>query len=299
MSECSLDALATEIRGRLGPAPAATPPPQVSIVVPTHDGAELLRRMLDGLAERTDYAHWELIVVDNASSDGTSELLQEEGRSLPLSVVVNEANESFSDACNQGAALAGGELLLFMNNDVEPFESGWLQELVACTGAVGDGAVAATLVCRDEEHGRSFRYGYGVQHRGHSFQPEDGRRVPVLRGWEADPLDEALGEDMECDAVGAACLMVPRAAFEQVGGFSGGYFYGCEDVDLCLKLRAAGMRIVCSGRSIAVHHPVSTRRRVPFEQARRVKLANRQLLWERWGPQLDGAERQSIRSPAG
>lgn len=256
------------------------------MVVLNRDGAGMLGRMLTGLVEQTDYPGFELIVVDNGSTDDSLDLVRRVDAPFPISIVANPHNESFSDGCNQGAALARGDLLLFLNNDVEPFERGWLRELVACRQASEAGAVAATLVCLDEEHERSFPCGYGVQHRGLAFREEGGMIHPVLDGWEADPLDAELGEDAERQAVAAACVLVGREAFERVGGFSHGYVYGAEDVDLCLKLRSAGFPVLLSGRSIAIHHPVSTRRAAPFEEERARKLANRLVLWERWGPQL-------------
>lgn len=278
--------LAAEIRRRIGPVPADGDPPLVSIVVLNRDGAHLWRRLLRGLVEWTEYSRFELIVIDNASGDDSLELVRRAEAPFPITIVANHHNESFSDACNQGAELARGELLLFLNNDVEPFEPGWLSELVACLRASSAGAVSATLVCLDEEHERSFAHGYGVQHRGLEFHEEDGMIHPRLRGWEADPLDEQLGEDDEPPALAAACVMVERAAFEQVGGFTHGYVYGAEDIDLCLKLRAAGLRVICSGRAVAIHHPVSTRRAAPFEEERARKLANRLVLWRHWGPGL-------------
>ncbi|HMJ73585.1 MAG TPA: glycosyltransferase [Solirubrobacterales bacterium] len=278
--------LATEIRDRLGSAPDLADFPLVSIVVLNRDGVVHLRRLLAGLIEHTDYRRLELVIVDNGSSDESLELVRSVDAPFPISIVANAHNESFSDACNQGAELAGGELLLFLNNDIEPFERGWLGELLGCLRESGAGAVAATLLCQDDEHELDFSHGYGVQHRGLTFAIEGDRAVPVLRGWEDDPLDEALGEDVECDAVAAACLLVEKSTFGEVGGFTTGYFYGCEDVDFCLKLRAAGMRVVCSGRSLAIHHPASSRREVPFKLAHETKLANRRLLWSRWGLQL-------------
>jgi GT2 family glycosyltransferase len=279
----SLDA---QIRHRLGPVPQARDWPLVSIVVLNRDGVELLRRLLAGLLQRTDYPWLELILVDNGSRDGSLDFIRRVEAPFPISIVSNPHNESFSDGCNQGAALASGELLLFLNNDTEPFEPGWLRELVACLRASEAGAVAATLVCADDEHAAGFRYGYGVQHRGLAFREEDGMIHPVLHGWEADPLDERLGEDLERGALAAACLLVEREAYERVGGFSHGYVYGAEDVDICLKLREAGYRVLCSGRSVVIHHPVTTRRRAPLEEERSRKLGNRRLLWERWGPRL-------------
>ena len=285
------DLLAAEIRRRLGPVPALADPPLVSIVVLNRNGTEYLPGLLTGLSDRTEYPAFELIVVDNGSSDGSLDLLCAAEVPFPLSILANPHNETFSDGCNQGAGEASGQLLLFLNNDTEAFEPGWLTELVACLRGSGAGAVAATLLCRDEEHRADFRYGYGVAHRGLVFREEGETIHPVLDGWEADPLDERLGEDAERRAVAAACLLVDRAAFERVGGFTHGYVYGAEDVDLCLKLRAAGFRLLCSGRAIAIHHPVSTRRTKPFEEQRALKLANRRLLWERWGPRLQGDPR--------
>jgi GT2 family glycosyltransferase len=282
----SSTALAEEIRRRLGSASELSSEPLVSIVVLNRDGAGMLRRLLAGLVERTDYPRTELILVDNGSSDDSLDFIRTVEAPFPISIVSNPHNESFSDACNQGAELADGELLLFLNNDIEPFERGWLRELVACLRAAEAGAVAATLVCLEGEHEASFQYGYGVQHRGLAFREEEGMLHPVLHGWEADPLDERLGEDIERGAVAAACVLVPSDAFARIGGFTHGYVYGAEDIDLCLKLRRAGLGVICSGRSIAIHHPVSTRRAAPFEQERARKLANRRVLWERWGPQL-------------
>jgi O-antigen biosynthesis protein len=284
----SLATLETEIRDRLGPSPELPTWPLVSIVVLNRDGEEHLRRLLAGLVEHTDYPGLELIVADNGSSDGSLDFLRTVEAPFPISILVNPHNESFSDANNQGAAQAAGELVLFLNNDIEPFEPGWLRELVSCHCESGAGAVAATLVCPDHEHSRDFPLGYGVQHRGLAFARGEGEHlVPVLRGWEEDPLDAALGEDLECDAIAAACLLIPPTTFAQIGGFTHGYHYGCEDVDLCLKLRAAGKSVVCSGRSILIHRPVSTRRTIPYEEARRTKQANLELLWRRWGPRLD------------
>jgi len=206
-------ALAAEIRRRLGPSTGPPRCPAVSIVVLNRDGAERLRRLLHGLAERTDYPDFELIVVDNASSDDSLDLLRSVEAPFPISILANAHNESFSDACNQGAERARGELLLFLNNDVEPFEPGWLRELVACLQDTGAGAVSATLLCRDAEHKAAFTHGYGVQHRGLRFCEEDGMIHPVLAGWEADPLDEQVGVDMKCSALAAACLMLTREAF--------------------------------------------------------------------------------------
>jgi GT2 family glycosyltransferase len=278
--------LAAELRRRLGPPPAATPDAAtVSIIVVSHNGAEHLRTLLAGLIDRTDYPSLELIVVDNGSSDDSLEFLRSVPAPFPISIVANPHNESFSDANNQGAALATGGLLLFLNNDVEPFEEGWLRELVACLRSGPARAVGATLIFPAEDRER-FAYGFAVQHRGLRFRDEGGTIGPALHGWESDPLDEELGKDVESPVVVAACLLVEAELFRRVGGFTHGYLYGSEDIDLCLKLRRAGTPILCSGRSLLIHRPGSTRRAVVFEEARDRKLRNHRFLLERWGPLL-------------
>lgn len=273
--------LAAKIRRRLGPYRERPGWPLVSIVVPSHDGAALLRRLLVGLVEQTDYPSLELIVVDNASSDDSLELLRTAEVPFPISILANFHNESFSDACNQGAAIASGELLLFLNNDAQPFEVGWLRELVACLLDSGAGAVGPILIAPDEDGGLAE---YRVDQRGLRLRDLQGRFAPDYCDRGADPLGEGLGEDCETMAVAGACLLVCRATFERVGGFTHGYWYGPEDVDLALKLRERGLAILCSGRSLLIHPPGSTLK--TLESGRRGVAGNRRFFMERWGPRV-------------
>jgi GT2 family glycosyltransferase len=278
-AECEL---ATAVRRRLG-APAELPRwPRVSVVVLNRDGAGLLRRLLPGLAERTDYPDLELILVDNASSDDSLDFIRSVEAPFPISILANAHNESFSHACNQGAERASGELLLFLNNDVEPLEPYWLRELVACLRQSGAGAVGPTLL----EPVAASPSGLAVHQRGLRTRDSGGLLVPAYRDHLADPLGAGLGVDVESAALAAACLLVDREVFERVGGFSGGYWYGPEDVDFGLKLRERGLRSVCSGRSLLIHPPSSTLKAVEREQRQDWLRGNRRLFLERWGPRV-------------
>jgi GT2 family glycosyltransferase len=276
--------LAVEIRRRLGPAPERPEWPLVSIVVLNRDGADLLRRLLAGLVERTDYPDLELILVDNASSDDSLAYARAVEAPFPVSILANAHNESFSDACNQGAELAAGELLLFLNNDAEPFEPGWLRELVACLLGSGAAAVGPTLIQPAQDAAAPGRY--LVHQRGLRARDVGGALVPAYRDHLADPLGEGLGKDVETVAIAAACLLIGREAFEWVGGFTHGYWYGPEDVDLALKLRERGMSARCCGRSLLVHPPNSTLDAIASEQRGEWVRGNRRLFAERWGPRL-------------
>ena len=102
----------------------------MSIIVPSRNGREHLGRLVDGLRDATDYPEFELIVVDNGSDDETIGWL-DTVTDIPVRHVANAENVSYSHANTQGAELGAHPTLLFLNNDVQPFERGWLRELVA------------------------------------------------------------------------------------------------------------------------------------------------------------------------
>ena len=282
--------LATEIRERLGPRREAGEHPLVSIVVLNRDGADHLRALLAGLSDRTDYPRLELIVVDNASGDDSLEFLRTAEAPFPIAIVANHHNESFSDANNKGAELARGELLLLLNNDAEPFEAGWLHELVACLQATRAGAVVPTLIspigqgsARGREGGGAGDYRFQAQRvrlRG------DGGNLGVDYGPPRRLFDAGFGEDVDSAFPIGACVLIERDLFLAVGGFTHGYFYGGEDVDLFLKLRARGLRVLYSGRSTLLHGVSSTRRRLIAEDDGFEEEGNTLLLMERWGPRV-------------
>jgi GT2 family glycosyltransferase len=278
----SAAALAAEIRRRLGPPRGPERWPTVSIVVPNRNGAADMRRLVAGLAERTDYPGFELIIVDNASSDDSLDFIRRVEAPFPISIVANSHNESFSDACNAGAGAADGELLLFLNNDVEPLEPGWLRELVACRDTTGAGLAAATLLRPSPDR----EWGYRVQHRAIRLREEDGVLAPDRRGYGDDPFSEGFGVDLDSPAPAGACMLMERELFDQIGGFTHGYLYGAEDIDLGMKVLATDRRVVCSGRTLLVHRLGSTQTKE--SAARRIERAegNRRLFWQIWGPRV-------------
>jgi O-antigen biosynthesis protein len=277
--------LAVEIRERLGPAPSLAAWPAVSIVVPTRDGLAHIERLLDGLEQRTDYPELELIVVDNASQDGTLEFLAE--RELPFAVttIANDEPASFSAANAQGVERARHDLILFLNNDIEPFESGWLRELVAAHQREGVAAVGATLL-RSQAGNDPARRDRTVQHRAVRFRAEANGVRAYNHGDGEDLFDGGFGIEQRAPAVTAACLLIDRGRFQAAGGFARGYRFGTEDVDLGLALTAAGEAVLASGRSVLYHRESATQDSEGLDFKRNNRLANRRLFLERWGPRV-------------
>ncbi|WP_432535517.1 glycosyltransferase [Kineococcus arenarius] len=221
----------------------ATPTPRVSVVIPLFNRADLTGQCLAALVEHTPEDLYEVVLVDNGSTDGTAELLA--GLGGDVTVISNPENRGFAAACNQGAAAARGDVVLLLNNDVIVTE-GWLEPLVDVLDRQPDvGAVGSLLLYPDGK----------VQHAGVLLidTPECPlTAVNALRG--ADTTDsEALLHARTYQAVTGALVAFRREAFTAAGGFDEGYWNGLEDVDLCLRLGRAGWKVVYEPRSVAVH----------------------------------------------
>ncbi len=279
-------ALAARLRERLGPAPEREEWPLVSAIVPTRNGLHHLQRLLPGLIEHTSYPALELIVVDNASSDGTLEYLDSLETPFALHVLANEDNLSYSEANARGAAQAQGELLLFLNNDIEPFEPGWLKELVCALDSDGVEAVGATLLHPEDLDRPGEEEQPLVQHRAIRFRRQDDMVKGFNHGDGEILWEGVFGTDTRAPAVTAACMLIARESFERVGGFGGAYRYGTEDVDLGLKLLVGGGECAGAGRAVLYHRESSTQNRASSDFRRLNRLENRRLFLECWGPQV-------------
>ena len=269
------------------PAPALHRGPLVSIVILNRNGRDHLERCLGALATTT-YGALEVIVVDNGSADGSPEFAESFELPFPIRVIRNATNRSFSEANGQGVAAAAGQLICFLNNDVDPITDDWLSYLVETMTDRQAVAVGARLIYPRHRGGAragSSLHDLSLQHAGVEF--DRSRAVPLARvmGAGDDALAPWAALVQDRPALTAACLLVRLDAFRQVGGFSTAYDYGTEDVDLCLKLRAAGGRLVYDGRAALWHHESATRAadRVRFKAR---MTANRDTFIDLWGPRI-------------
>jgi GT2 family glycosyltransferase len=221
----------------------------VSIVVPVHGRAALTRRCLDTLLATLlakPPCAFEVIVVDDASTDGTPALLRSYGEAIRR--VSLTCNRGYAGACNEGAAIARHDTLVFLNNDTEP-RQGWLQELLA----YADAHPAAAIV------GAKLLYpGGDVQHAGVAIGQD---RYPhnLYAGLPAD--HPAVNRSRRLQAVTGACMLVRRAAFEEAGGFDTAYSNSLEDVDLCLRLGETGAEVHYCHRAVLTHLESASRGR--------------------------------------
>jgi len=217
---------------------------EVSIIIPTYNKVGYTRRCLEALATNTPDHLYEVIIVDNGSTDATRTLLKDlEG---DVKVILNPQNQGFARACNTGAQVAEGEFLLFLNNDTEPLP-GWLENLLrVATTEHQLGAVGCKLLFPDNT----------VQHAGVviGFDATSGGLAPYHLYYRFDTLHPLVNKPRELQAVTGACLLIPRNVFFQVGGFDEQFYNGYEDVDLCLRLRERGYRVVYTPWAQLIHH---------------------------------------------
>jgi len=233
-----------------------------SIVIPVHNKAALTRDCVRTLlAEPPEVAH-EIVVVDDASSDRTPAVLGEFRESIRL--VRRRSNGGFATACNDGAAAALGDHLVFLNNDTIPL-AGWLDRLVAHAERQNAAVTGAKLL---------FPNG-SVQHAGVVIC-HDGNPRHIYAGFPTD--HPAVNKSRRFQAVTAACALVRRAPFEEVGGFDPAFRNCLEDTDLCLRLGERGHQIHFCHESLLYHLESLSRGRLSKEIER-----NAQLFRDRWG----------------
>jgi GT2 family glycosyltransferase/Tfp pilus assembly protein PilF len=226
------------------PRPAAVSPskaklaPSVSIIIPVFNNLALTQSCLDSLTRIPTKVAYEIILIDNASTDGTAKYLKQQADANLVRVLTNPANQGFAHACNQGAKDAAGSWLLFLNNDTE-VTSGWLDALAKTAQKTNAGVVGAKLLYADGT----------IQHAGIDFI----NGVPDHTHRHAMADLPAANEFRELDMVTGACLMTPRELFLTLGGFDETFRNGVEDVDYCLRVRAMKRKVVYEPHCVVYH----------------------------------------------
>ena len=255
------------------------PAPRISVIIPTRDRAELLERCLSGLLTETDYPNLEILIVDNGSRQSDAlQLLQRAQHDPRVRVLSRPGPFNWSALNNAAAAIATGEILLLLNNDIEVVEPGWLAAIAGQVMRPDIGVVGARLLfpSRRLQHGGVLIGDKGQAVHALTHTPEEEARY---RG------QVALARDLS--AVTGACLAIRRAVFEAVGGLEAAQLrVAWSDIDLCLRVRDAGYRVVWLPEAVLVHHEAASRGRDDrsFEEQSRHE-AERMYICLRWpGP---------------
>lgn len=221
--------------------------PLVSVIIPTRDKHELLRTCLAGLFDRTRYKPFEIVIVDNGTSDPDSVRFLTDVRTRPgVTVLQDNRAFNFSRLINQGVAASAGEVCVLLNNDVDVINEDWLDELVAQAIRPEVGAVGAKLYYADDtlQHGGVILGVGGVASHQHKSVPR-----------EAHGYFGRLQLTHSLSCVTAACLAVRRSVFLEAGGFDEDHLtVAFNDVDFCIRVREAGYKIIWTPHAELYHY---------------------------------------------
>ncbi|GAA4870198.1 glycosyltransferase [Luteimonas vadosa] len=280
----------TAARGLYVPAPGPFAPfalptsghPRASVVIPVFDQFPHTLACLRAIAEHPPRTAFEVIVVDDGCSDETVAALPQVAG---LRYHRRARNGGFIAACNDGAALAQGDLLVFLNNDTVP-QPGWLDAMVDTFAAHPDaGLVGAQLLYPD---GRLQEAGGVVFADGNAWN----------YGRFESPDDPRFGYLRDTDYASAAAIAIPRSLFESLGGFDARYapaYY--EDTDLAFAVRAAGRRVLYQPAARVVHDEGATAGTDPTRGIKASQERNKAIFRAKWAEELkamaDGGARPS------
>ena len=248
---------------------------KVSVIIPVFNHLSYTLQCLESIETATCHQDLEIIVIDNGSEDGTAEAL---AARTDITVITNPENRGFTEACNQGAARAASDYLLFLNNDtiVQP---GWLEHLLSClendpfVWAVGSRLIypngelqeAAAVVFNDATASNYGRH--------------DSSDLPKYN------------HPCVVDYCSGASLLIRTEIFDRLGGFDMRYapaYY--EETDLCFSIRKHGGKVVYEPASVVIHFGSTTAGPSQDKGARRYLYINRAKFNEKWAHVLTGHE---------
>lgn len=249
--------------------------PWVTIVIPTRNQLDMLRRCVTSILERTGYDQYDLVIVDNGSDDPQClQWLAQIGERPSVRVQRDARAFNFASLNNAAVREARGEFVALLNDDVEVISRDWLEEMLSLAARPEIGAVGARLLYGD----RTLQHGGVIL----GLQGAAGHVLKRLPGTDAGPGGRARLLQSYL-AVTAACLVVRRALYEQVGGMDEAAFaVAFNDVDFCLKLHAAGYRNLWTPHAELFHHESISRGKEAAAVRRQRLELERAALCARW-----------------
>ena len=253
--------------------------PTVTIIIPTKDKVDILKRCIDSIIDRSTYANYQIVIVDNGSEEAaTFDYYQALNAQSAVTILYYDHPFNFSAINNFAVEAVEGEYLLFLNNDTEVISTDWLEEMVGYAQRPDVGAVGSLLYYTNNtvQHGGIIVGIGGVAGHSHKYfpRPEYGYfgRLKTVQN---------------LSAVTAACMMIKRSVFKEVGGFEEKLSHAFNDLDLCLKIREKGYLIVYTPFAELYHHESISRGYENTPQKKQRFAEERAFCEERWTTVLD------------
>ncbi len=237
--------------------------PKISILIPSKDHPEVLKRCVESLRNLTEYSDYEIIVVDNGSSEDNKKKYLTYGEKFSYSYLYSPMEFNFSKMCNLAAKNATGELFLLLNDDMEILEGDWLKKLAGSALLPKAGAVGAKLLYPGTDL---------IQHVGITNMYE-GPVHKLMKHSDAVSYDHGRNRFvMDVIGVTAACLMVTREKFLEAGGLNTELAVAYNDVDFCFTLHEKGYYNLIRNDVVLYHHESLSRGNDLQEEGKRKRL---------------------------
>lgn len=259
--------------------PMPEPQPLVSLIIPTRDGYELLKKCLDSIVQRTTYPHYEILLVDNQSTCTRTLAYMDELIAAGTARVLRYDHPFNYSAINNFAVQhSAGSIVGLINNDIEVISPDWLTEMVSHAARPEIGCVGAKLYYSNGviQHGGVVLGIGGVAGHAHKYFPQD-----------ADGYFSRLKVVQNFSAVTGAALLVRKQIFDAVGGLDEeGLSVAFNDVDLCLKVMSAGYRNLWTPFAELYHHESVSRGADDTPEKRERFRGECEVMQQRWGALL-------------
>ena len=251
----------------------------VSIIIPNKDHIDDLEKCVTSIREKTTYPRWEIVIVENNSTeDGTFRYYQELEKDERIRVVRYEGPFNYSAINNFGARHATGEYLLLLNNDTEIITPDWIEQMLMYAQREDVGAVGAMLYYPDDtvQHAGVILGVGGIAGHVHRYLP---------RGDAGYMRRAAVAQDLTI--VTAACMMIPWRAWRAVNGLDESFAVAFNDVDLCVRIRRAGFLIVWTPYAELYHYEYKSRGHDDTRAKRKVYAWEIYHFKETWAEELN------------
>lgn len=263
--------------------PPPDPAPKVTIIIPTKDNAAQLDRCLGSVINLTLYPNFDILVLDNGSTDKHAmRLLTQLMKHKNVRVLRMPGEFNYSEMNNRAVARTDAEFVCLMNDDVEVIERAWLNDMVGLAARPKVGAVGAKLIYPNDT----------VQEGGIMFSATQPPGQCALHMWQQLPMHD-VGQTgravitAPCIAVTGACLVIKKDRYEEIGGLDAIRFpVDWNDVDFCLRLHKKGYRNIYAAQSYMRHHEGQTKKRLNTWTGRQM-LADEQKLLALHGDVVD------------
>ena len=248
--------------------------PLVSIIIPNKDGKDTLKACVDSIFEKSTYKNIELLIVENNSE--TKEIFEyykELEKDSRVRVIKWEAGFNFSAINNFAVKYAKGDYLIFLNNDIEVITLSWIESMLGNVQRREVGAAGCKLIYPDNtvQHAGIIIGIGGIA--GHAFLNMPANRTGYLH---------RASTQMDVSAVTAACMMMRKEVFEEIGGFEEKLTVAFNDVDLCLRIREKGYLIVYDAYVSMYHFESKTRGAEDTEEKARRFYSEIEFMRSRW-----------------